>query len=108
MPGHAGGGGGGGGSGRKVFVANLNYQTEWQHLKDHFKSIGNGEIPKNCPPRHLVMTLTLAALLVAQDERCRSCAYRSSPSETVICTRGHTRTHRAGHAILIYAIRRLQ
>jgi RNA recognition motif-containing protein len=35
------GGGGGGGSGRKVFVANLNYQTEWQHLKDHFKSIGN-------------------------------------------------------------------
>ena len=43
MPGHAGGGGGGGGSGRKVFVANLNYQTEWQHLKDHFKSIGNGD-----------------------------------------------------------------
>jgi hypothetical protein len=43
MPGYAGGGGGGGGSGRKVFVANLNYQTEWQHLKDHFKSIGNGD-----------------------------------------------------------------
>ena len=37
------GGGGGGGSGRKVFVANLNYQTEWQHLKDHFKGIGNGD-----------------------------------------------------------------
>ena len=36
------GGGGGGGSGRKVFVANLSYETGWQELKDHFKAVGNG------------------------------------------------------------------
>ena len=55
-------GGGGGGSGRKVFVANLNYQTEWQHLKDHFKGIGNGDrhinavLASSCD--HVILTNT--------------------------------------------------
>lgn len=26
--------------GRKVFVSNLNYETTWQQLKDHFKTVG--------------------------------------------------------------------
>ena len=30
-----------GGSGRRVFVSNLSYETQWKYLKDHMRQAGD-------------------------------------------------------------------